>query len=277
MSALESSSRWWIAPPGEDESLRSVLDRAADLYDCNPLDLWIDLHQDPDATLDRVDDPGARSLARMAKAMACPGRKLGEHSLPPGPSLLLPSARHQYCPVCLQEDLAAGRPFNRRRAWARVLRTRCAIHQYPLLADPDDSHDPLGLGPNCDTRLTVADQEILDLIDRFAIALELSLFEQAKWPIGWRGNAFSARDRLLRAACNTRVRTYSPRSSTSNSGALYAYVHGPRHLMDPAEPLTWDMFRAMEDPAHRRAALWVAAWQLVPNLDASLSPGWFHQ
>lgn len=266
--------RWWIAPPGPDESLRSILARAAAFYHCEPDELWAGLQAEKGAS-DDVDDPNLHALRRMAQAIGVPSCTLHRLRVPDAPWRMVPEARSSYCPRCHAEARRADRPVCHQRAWTYVLRTRCPHHGVPLL--PASSvrsrwdRTPTGLvAPAPGT----PEHAVLEAIERFAAALERSLFFGVAWPEGWRGDARVARDRLLRLTCHTgKELAHVPLVNVMPSTSLAPFVHGPRHLVAPVRRWSWEAFRTIADPAIRRAALWVVARECVPGLDAKLYSG----
>ena len=71
--------RWWVSPPGPDESLRSLLGRVADLYESEPGELWSRLNAGDPQAAGEVDDPSCAALHRMAQALGVPGASLQAH------------------------------------------------------------------------------------------------------------------------------------------------------------------------------------------------------
>ena len=268
--------RWWIAPPGPDESLRSVLSRAAALYECNPEDLWEHLNQNDSRPSGPVDSPSAAALERIASAIGMPKSDLMGHELYDAPWLLAPTAREVYCPRCWFKAQHEGRPCSILRSWARVLRTMCPAHGYPLRLAPFQwAADPRRITAEF-TAFEANDRAILDLIDRFGHALDQSLFFGAPWPPEWHGDPESAQQVLMAVSMNVNDAEGFPLIKyVQPLGDLGRFVRGPRHVERSAEELDWGRFRGISDPAVRRAALWAAAWTLTRDPRPELSPGWF--
>lgn len=276
MSIGGTMPRWWVPPPAPDESLRSLLNRAAALYECPPAVLWDSLHDGDSRPSGDVDAPSCAALLRMAKAMGMRAAQLHSHRLADVPWLLAPRARRSYCPHCWNLDLQHDRPYTLRRGWSRVLRTRCPIHGLPLSLAEEAWASRSGRFRYPIVQFSPHEQGILDLIDEFGTALEKSLYFEAPWPKGWRSTPHRARALLISVTFNMNsVRDFPAIRNIEPGGNLSSLIHGPRHLQEPVSKLTWDAFRCVANPAFRRAALWATAWTLVPALPSEYSPGWF--
>ena len=272
---MDTDIRWWVAPPAPDESIGSLVARAAALYESDPASVWRSLHDGEPVPLSEVDDPSPASLQRLAHALGTTPAELHRHRIEDGPAQLSPEARQSYCPVCRRLEAEAGGTLTQRCSWARVLRTMCAVHGVPLLMAFVDNRlvrHRYGLVP---PPLCELEKAVLALIDRFALTLETSLFDGVPWPEGWRGDAARARALVLKASFNTDVLP-APLAiaNVCASPALGVFIHAPRHLAEPTRKADWEAFRHVADPAIRRAALWIAAWRCVPDLPEGLCPGW---
>lgn len=274
MSSVQNETRWWISPPGLDESLRSVLNRAAALYECTPGELWASLNQDDPEPSGDVDDPSCAAMLRMSRALGVPSMILHSHRSPDAPWRIKPDAGRSFCPECWNADLACGRPRMLRRSWGHVLRTRCSIHGAPLLLAPE-TWARSSLRPTHSVRnLTPDEDRILDLIEEFGTTLEQSLYFKAPWPATWMSSAFGARSLLVSVSFNLgSTRDFALSRSVYAKGDLSELVYGPRRMLDPLRGPPWDAFRSIGDPAIRRAALWITAWNSIPALPEELSPG----
>ena len=257
-----------------DETLRSVVSRAAALYECPPKRLWECLNWDDPQLFGDIDSPPLHVLCRMATAMGLPVSELSAQRLPDAPWLLAPQADEVYCPLCWRDDQRRGDPLWIRRGWRRVLRTRCAVHQFPLLLCPEQwANRPQTRGIRLPD-LTDHEQRILELIASFGERLELSLYEGAPWPASLAGNPRVARQLLIAVSFNmNKVRDVPLTKCVQTSHSLATYVHGPLHHQDPVRKLRWDAYREIADPAIRRASLWVTAWELMRERPDELSPG----
>jgi hypothetical protein len=275
MSPQHGSTRWWIASPGPDETFRSLLDRAAALYECDPSALWDELHQNTAAPGGGIDNPTAGELLRLSRAMGVSSVDLQLHRMPDAPWRLSPEARKNYCPQCRSDELRVGLPATLQCGWTFVLRTHCPLHNVPLCLAQYGNRKARTTDFREASQLSSSALAILSLIEAFGVALEGSLFRGEPWPSDWRGDARRARALLLRVSFNSGTeRTHLPLASVCPPAELEGFVHGPRHLADPAPRVDWEGFRALADPAVRRAALWVAAWAVVPQLGADFCPGW---
>lgn len=275
MNALIDKTRWWIPPPGSDESLRSVLSRAAALYECMPGQLWASLNQDDAQPCGDIDSPSCPALLRIAQALGARAVELLPHRLADEPWRLLPDVRQCFCPACWNEDLRAGRPRTLRRAWSHVLRIRCQTHGLPLCLAQGTWATSTSPYNYQIPKFTPEEQGVLDLIESFGTALEQSLFFGSPWPEGWRGTPQAVRSLLGALSFNQDSRrNFPPIRNVEASGGLSSVICYPRHMQEPLKGSPWEAFRAIANPGIRRAALWVAAWNVVPDLPAASSPGW---
>jgi|GEM_PF-4813681 len=137
MKRVINFQRWWIQPPMLDESLRSVLNRAAALYGRTSAQLWASLNSDDPRPTGDVESPSSAALRRMATAIGMPASELLAHRQPDTPWLLAPHARNVCCPMCWDEDRARGEPCSIRRGWNRLLRTTYPQHGCPLRIAPE--------------------------------------------------------------------------------------------------------------------------------------------
>ena len=275
MTMEKVSPRWWVSPPGPDESLSSCLARAATLYESEASELWSQLHAGAQQPAGTVDDPSCSALQRLGLALGVPAPTLRPHRLPDSPALLAPQARMAICPACWDEDDAAGRPRGYRRSWTHVLRTTCPVHHAPLMLPRDRLNPDLAAALAAQAALDEQDREILELIERFGAALEASLCENTPWPANWQGSPSSAREWLTRVSFDPGATRGPPLiANVSAPPALAGFVRGPRHYRELREADGWEAFRHLVDPCERRAALWVVAWQMMPALPVSYSPGW---
>jgi hypothetical protein len=119
------------------------------------------------------------------------------------------------------------------------------------------------------------DRETLELIERFGAALEASLFESTLWPADWQGSPRSAREWLTRVTFDPGATRGPPLiANVSAPPALAGFIRGPRHYRELRGADGWEAFRHLVDPCERRAAIWLVAWQMMPAVPVSYSPGW---
>jgi hypothetical protein len=275
MKRVINFQRWWIQPPMPDESMRSVLNRAAALYGRTSAQLWASLNSDDPRPAGDVESPSSAALRRMAAAIGMPASELLAHRQPDTPWLLAPHARNVCCPMCWDEDRARGEPCSIRRGWNRLLRTACPQHGCPLRIAPEQWARFTPSHPLPVPQLSEQEQQILDLIESFGQTLEQSIYFGERWPDDWRGNAQLARQLLLAVSFNVNeVRNFPLINYAQVSGNLTGLIRGTRHQYEPVRKLRWDSYREIADPALRRAGLWVTAWTLLPDLPVELSPGW---
>lgn len=275
MRAMSWSQRWWIRPPMPDESLRSVLSRAAALYERHPQHIWDSLNEDDPEPAGDVESPSCAALNRMATAIGTAPSTLFAHRLPDAPWLLATKARTIYCPICWSQYLARGEPCAIRRNWCRLLHTRCPDHCCPLRLAPEQwatrTRPPVLELPN----FTGLERRILDLIESFGAILEDSLYHGAAWPSYLKGDPQTARLLLLAVSFNlNQVRDCPLTKCVYTTGNLENFVRGPLQRQEPVTELRWKSFREIADPAIRRAGLWATGWELMRERPRELSPGW---
>jgi len=132
---LAIHARWFVPAPGPDETLASVVARAAAFYGSSVSSLWAGLHGKDLRNSGTPDHPSPVALQRVGKALGVPATSLRDHLLDVSPRWLNQEARRAYCPACWHEDHVAGRPFAYRRAWAGVLR-----HAVPFITNRWNMH-----------------------------------------------------------------------------------------------------------------------------------------
>lgn len=266
--------RWWIQPPMPDETLRSVVNRAAALYECPSTRLWEYLNWGDPQPYEVIDSPSLHVLRRMASAIGVHPSELSARRLPNAPWVLAPEADEVYCPLCWADDRDRGEPLWFRRDWRRVLRTRCRVHGFPLLLCPEQRTSWSHVRELQLPDLPTCEQQILELIASFGESLERSLYEGAPWPSNLHGNPHAARQLLIAASFNmNEVRDIPLTKCIQPSDNLAMYVRGPSHLQEPVKKLRWEKYRKIADPSIRRAGLWIAAWALMRERPDELSPG----
>lgn len=267
--------RWWIPGPGNDESLRSIVERAERLYgregDAFRRRLW------PRATpLPKAETPldtlSARELCELGRMIGVEPRALFAHRLADQPMLLKPTERRAYCPLCWAGDRSEGRPLVYRRAWAGVFSLRCTIHDAPLQwASPHLSMEA-AVAVAAHPR-TAAGVRILRFIESFAGQLEEALRGTAAWPRGWRGDAHAARALLMRCTVNLGcMPEHPPFGSLSAPPDLVDFVRPPARRIEPLSEAPWEQVRALGPPAWRRAALWMVSRYVMPSPKTGFLP-----
>ena len=128
--------RFFIDRPQPDESLSSVIERAAAFYHMEPGELGVSL-LGPEAWTKNPgrdwDNPGIAVVSALGSAFDMCMVELQKHCITDGPAVLRPGQRRSYCPSCIEEDRLAGKSPYFRRSWARVYMTICSKHRCPLL------------------------------------------------------------------------------------------------------------------------------------------------
>ncbi|SEI89069.1 TniQ family protein [Frateuria terrea] len=263
-----ADTRWWIAGPGQDESLRSIVERAERLYG-GPGDAFR-RRLKPRATVPEretdLDSLSSRELWVLAHTVGVAPSDLFAHRLADSPWLLHALQRRAYCPVCWKEDHRAGRPPGFRRTWAGVFVLRCPDHDVSLHWHAPHQSIDLALNVPLRPRGRRA-ARLVRLIDEFARRFERALRGSEPWPPRWHGNPSTARALLMRCAANLgRVPELPPFSSVRGPPVLGGFVSVPTRRVEPLGDSPWECVRAMGLPAWRRAALWMVASYVVPAL-----------
>jgi hypothetical protein len=264
-----ADTRWWIAGPGQDESLRSVVERAERLYR-GPDDAFR-CRLRPRATTSEheaeLDSLSSLELWVLARTMGVASRDLFAHRMADSPWLLQGLQRRAYCPACWKEDYRAGRPAGFRRTWAGVFVLRCPDHDMSLHWHSPYQGIDLAMKVPLRPRGRRA-ARLVRLIDDFARGFERALRGFEPWPPRWLGNPSTARALLMRCVANLgRVPELPPFSNVRGPPELAGFVGVPTHRVEPLGESPWECVRALGLPAWRRAALWMVASYIVPTLE----------
>ncbi|WP_188795456.1 TniQ family protein [Dyella nitratireducens] len=264
--------RWWVEALGPDETFRSLIERADRFHGEPPPDtpyVWQD-----SSSYGNCDAPNSYELLRLARMLDVSAVELFKHRLEDGPHLLYPTERRAYCPQCIREDHAEGRPRAFRREWARFFVLGCSSHRTtlhwaePRLSSLKDMDIEVRLQPEEPWQ-----QELLQVIDQFALTLEASLWNKARWPTNWYGTPASARAYLARHLCNLMgVPATLPLVHLWTQNLPFPFVAVPKRPMPPLYGPAWENARRIGRPAWRRAALWLTAWRVIPGLPAHWKP-----
>jgi len=267
-----SVQRWWIHPPLPDESLRSVLARAAAFHERKPQEVWEILIAGGPADAGSVDCPRPWVLARLGQALGIDPAEIFAHRLPDRPWQVRGHEQTAYCPICWNEDLANGQPIYLRRGWAHLLKMQCPVHDYPLLPVPPEwaIRDPqVSFIPEHSD----GTRSVLALIDQFACEFSACAFNRQPWPAQYSVAFEQVRNALILANYSmNNMRDFSLTHQIRPSLPLGYAIHGPRFSQHAPIRLTWELFRAVSNPAHRRAAMWLVAWHTIPGLPDDLCP-----
>ncbi|MGA7438938.1 MAG: TniQ family protein [Luteibacter sp.] len=122
-----------IAPPGAGESLSSVVDRAAGLFNVARSNILRQLGCAGDPDL----DIGSESvLGGLSRAMSLSIEDLADICLTHGreQQFVRRVERFAYCPLCMADDVQSGSVPWFRLDWSRLWMTHCACHGTPLPA-----------------------------------------------------------------------------------------------------------------------------------------------
>jgi len=271
------SISWWIPGPGCDESLRSIVERADRFYP-GVHEEWCDwLYRHATLLPERqcgLDDLPARAICRLARQIGVEPKSLYSHRLNDSPYLLSESERRAYCPACWLSDDRAGRPRSFRRGRAGVFTLNCPTHGLPVFwGHPLSANFPHMVGSKAEPPSDLLSQRILRLIEKFAHGMEGALVSGQPWPLAWRGSVHSARALLIRCVANLgRVNEHVPIAYISTPPELLSFIASPRRRIEPLQHSPWESVRTMGPPSWRRAAFWMTAWYVIPNLTPDCKP-----
>lgn len=265
------NQRWWIPPPQPDESLRSVLARAAAFYRRRPHNIWRALIKDGPGEAGCVDCPRPWVLARLARALGVSAPEVFQCRLPDRPWLVKGQDQMAYCPICWNEDIAAGRPIYLRREWAHLLKMQCRIHDYPLLPCQENWATREGY-PYVVPAFSSHEHAIFSLVDRFAHEFCATAFEGSPWPPYALFSFEQARNALILVNYSTAGgREFSVTHEILPFRKLRYGIRGPKLPKHVPTRVTWILFRDITNPTHRRAALWLVACNVLPDLPNNLT------
>ncbi|MBW8368500.1 MAG: TniQ family protein [Arenimonas sp.] len=258
--------RLWIPLPSPDESIASILWRAACFLEIDPNVLWGHIVSDVPGDPGTMDAPSSNALRRIANGIGMTPSRLAAHRIPVGETLLEPNARTAACPLCWQEDDVNGRPRTYRRAWAYACRTFCRQHRVPLVAPRRPGHLDLSANTHDYARLSGAEHEtivqMIDFEDRIAAVLDGA----EQWPIEWAGSASGFKVALAQLVSENAATGGRPLvCNIYVSRALEPYIHGPKHYGSLRNSERWLAFLRERNPAVRRAALWLATVYVSPE------------
>lgn len=264
--------RWWVEALGPDETFRSLVERA-DRFHGEPPPYTPYVWQDP-SSYGNCDAPNSYELLRLARMLDVSATGLFKHRLVDGPHLIYPTERRAYCPQCIREDQAAGRPRAFRREWARFFVLSCSRHgttlhwAEPRLSVLKDMDVEVPLRPEEPWQ-----EEFLQRIDQFALTLEACLWGSTPWPTNWYGTPDSARAYLARHLCNLiGVSSTPPLTCLWTEIVPFPFVAVPKRPTPPLNEPAWESVRRIGRPAWRRAALWLTAWKVIPGLPEIWKP-----
>ncbi|AVP97200.1 hypothetical protein C7S18_08325 [Ahniella affigens] len=277
-----------IAPPAPDETISSVLDRAACLMGTSREALLAAIEL-PDAGDGRdLDDALLPLAAEIARAL-CWDREWHPPAPPVPTRRLAASARNAFCAHCWVEDLATARGTYFRTTWLDAMVPWCARHQTPLdtmlsryperrrtilvaseAATAEHRKEAESLRNRLDGSVDGAAQEAARIACELGRHLPLHDEPVPPWPNGWRGNAALAqlllKTALDRLSVGTDLPVHAvlwPDAGAGRWGGVFRVgkAIGRSVRADGLGP----HFCAIADPAVRRAALYFVALALVPN------------
>ncbi len=269
---------WLIPAPAGDETLRSVLQRAADFYELRPDALWQSLAEGVDVSGEDIDWPPDAIIARLAETLEVTPSRVQRLTLDEGEGWLASGARHAYCPSCWREDDGMGRPRHFRRAWAKVLALHCARHSKPLMLwHPARGHHAPRAGDDITLAEFLADavdtqpdvRVALNAIHEVAVRLDRCLYYGAPWPTSWKASPAEARQMLVHVMTPDGPAESTLLSQAYTNAALRPFVHSGPNVPEAGMTQGWERLRRTRDPATRRMALWLVGSWLVPTWPSS--------
>lgn len=305
------SVRLLIHGPHHDESISSILDRAAGLYCVAREVIAAELVIDAGYSIDCLaqcdfDDPPIELLLALSSALGISANSLEALNIMDGPSVLKPWARNSFCGVCFAEDLNRGHSPYFRRAWARTFKTFCQTHHQPLTSWWSGiAHGSWPLTP----RVLLAEWQELPL--RTVISPDRLGLKHWDWPGPLLGGPDPQACATMRLAARLDMWECDRQSAldaaeqgedTASEKALREFVvsfamNRQRHRANPISGLLhpkpfewdlrrigpmpplgeddpWDAFRSLSEPAHRRGAICFAACSVEPDMPVGAFIGW---
>jgi len=261
-----------IPGPQPGERLGSIIDRACATYEISREAVFVGTRDVSTLKVRDWDDVGDELVDALAAALVCSSSEVAATAIQDGQGWLNPMARQVYCPHCFHGDVMQGRQSYLRKEWSRVFATICRAHlkplvQLPLLASgaawlqPDPAWDRSSFNhkPMADDGFTqhLVDWES-DLDTRPPNDLAVLL--------------------VSLVGVNHGLESQQPYAGSLERDRRGGWTHsrGYCRRQDPLEPGydAWERFRAIQDPARRRSAIYWAAvsmgldWaiQVLPSL-----------
>lgn len=270
---LRVRTRWLIAAPGEDESIRSVVGRAGEQY------RWLGsfderLTQPLGATSEyrSLDSCGARDIRMLADRLGMAPRMLFAHRTANEVELAIAPIHAIYCPRCWQQADRSGRPRTFRRACQSLFQLSCPIHPSVPLRQTLLRLRRYHVVDH-ERRPTARARECLRWVDHFAATLRACLFDCAPWPTHWCGDANAAK--VLLGACVSNLTTrrgYSLLHNVMVPLHLGPWLARPTGRIEPLRGDGWSALRETIDPRTRRLAFWFMGWLTVSDMPIDLWP-----
>lgn len=297
------ATRLIVAPPAKDESLSSVVDRAAAQYGIGTdgalgalLRDWAE-YQIP---FDRDDLPD-EMIGALAEAIGITSESLADIGITDEANILAPGARLAYCPLCFEKDLALNRIPYFRKAWSSIFAVTCKEEGAPLFAWPMVSayrtralplpgdlrgnrrfsedveiRSALRIAQGIAANDVPADGRVLADVASLAKAMRLSLCGDGTWPAGWHGTVWDAKALLEILTVNrSKLCGRTPLDSLVPSVATAGLFRAYREMQAPlGRRRPWAQIKGIIDPAVRRSAFWVIARTINPRAYKAVGLAW---
>jgi hypothetical protein len=271
--------RWWIPAPGEDESIRSIVGRAAHRY------RYIGSYGDrlvahPSAPRERIpslEGCGAEDILALADRLSIRSRELFAHRQVDSPDLIIETMRAAYCPRCWAQADRQGLPRTFRRTCQSIFALSCPVHPtVPLRQAMIQARDSSPSEKEMPSKLTPRARRFLTWVDGFTATLAVCLFKGAAWPTHWCGDPNAAK--VLLSACVTNLtdcRGYALIHNAMVPLHLFSWVRRPAGRLEPLAGDPWTAVRELADPEVRRLAFWLMGWLTVSDMPIDLWPDGF--
>lgn len=267
-----------IDAPAADETISSVLDRAAAFWRVERLTLAAELGFG--AGDEDLDAPSKRSRHALANATGFSIDVLNGLEISSGPDWLHSECRSAYCPRCWKEDVQQGRSPYFRRTWASCAALSCTNHACLLYAWETDRTGrrrppPQREQSNRSGTLWLEDlihaessKELrsLDSLAAFASRAQSAFQERTPWPTNWRGCVATGRSLM-----NLLAKNPSPYPERLAMDRLvpdcgdFRWFAGHSRAAEPIHALNIEPIAQIGSPALRRTAWWLTARTLVPG------------
>lgn len=270
-ACAKSSVRAAIGPPASDETISSVLDRAANFWGIDRPSLLAAVGASSCGEDD--DAPSPITLGAIAEMTGFPPASLAPLTVPDSAQQLQTGHRGGYCPRCWADDVAQQREPYFRRSWASCAALACDLHGNLLYAwevDNGGLRRPPPVMRYPDEGIWLSDLAhaasainacLLKPLLAFARHANAALNDAAAWPIEWRGTPETGRA-LIRLLTNNPA-PYSEHLAMDRlvpEGPDARWFSGHRRASkggvvdSPVTPL-----HQMADPAIRRTLWWLLA------------------
>jgi hypothetical protein len=278
-----------IAPPADDETFSSVVDRAATFWGMERTGLmgsWM-LNEASEAQAAEADAPTPDLLSVLAKTIGLEEETMRRTVVDHDETLVAAAHRVAYCPLCWVEDSEEGRGPYFRRSWCSLAAIGCERHGVPLYPwrrnsrgdrSPPPTQQSTGLHKETwrqsvnhalqwrDASDNQPLRNLLSDISTFSMQVVETL-RGGEFPRNWRGDSHALRDLIVLLTTNP-----APFSERIPLDRLVPDVSdermfgGLRRVAAPATSLDgWKAAGQLGSPQVRRTLWWLVARTIEPR------------